>query len=380
MTHSTVEDYYEILGVGRDAQESEIKKAFRKLARELHPDVNSHDPEAEEKFKQAAEAYEVLSDPERRSIYDQYGREGLKSSGRGPSFGQFSDISDIFEAFFGGGGPFSGGDIFGQGRPRAARGGDIGVEVQITLEDAANGLTREIEYEAIRLCDNCNGNGAEPGTPIESCPDCSGHGQVRSVSNTVFGQVVRASTCGRCQGGGKVAQTPCKECKGRGRQAVDDKIEVQIPAGIEDGQRVRLAGKGHVGDTGGLAGDLYLLVEVEADSRFERRGTELYTVEALPMHELALGKAVVVSTLDGTEQVEIATGTQHGDEIVIKGKGMPSLNGRGRGDLHLIVAAVMPTELTDQQRSKLESFAESVDEQTYAQKRGIFQRLRDALG
>ena len=211
-------DYYEVLGVSRDAHDTEIKKAFRKLARELHPDVNSHDPQAEEKFKEAAEAYEVLSDADRRATYDRYGHEGLRSGGYAPNFDGFGSVADIFEAFFGGGGAF--GNVFGGGRPGGpATGGDIAVAAEITLAQAATGEQLEVSFEAVERCEHCHGNGAEPGTPIETCTNCQGTGQLRAVTRTPFGQVVRAVACDVCGGDGRVAQTPCKVCKGRGRKA-----------------------------------------------------------------------------------------------------------------------------------------------------------------
>src|SRR5438067_7778227 len=231
-------DYYEVLGVGRDASEADIKKAFRRLARELHPDVNSHDPKAEEKFKQAAEAYEVLSDTERRATYDRYGHEGLRSGGWAPNFEGFGSVADIFEAFFGsGGGPF--GDIFGGtagGRSYGrVQGGDVVVGAEIDLVDAAHGASVPVAYESIALCEHCHGNGAEPGTPIETCPRCGGTGQLQAVSRTPFGQIVQATACNVCHGEGRVAREPCEVCRGRGRTVNRPKVSVDVPAGIGDG-------------------------------------------------------------------------------------------------------------------------------------------------
>src|SRR5579871_3002318 len=248
-------DYYEILGVPRDADDAAIKKAFRRLARELHPDVNSHDPQAEEKFKEAAEAYEVLSDPERRATYDRYGHEGLRSGGYAPNFEGFGSVADIFETFFGGG---AFGGMFGGGRPGGpVQGGDVAVSAQIELADAAQGTTIEVSYEVVATCPHCHGNGAEPGTPIETCPRCQGSGQLQAVTRTPFGQVVRATVCDVCHGDGRVPKEPCKVCRGRGRTVEHPTITVDVPAGIADGQRIRLAGRGHAGERGGPAGDLY---------------------------------------------------------------------------------------------------------------------------
>ena len=237
-------DYYELLGVSREASDAEIKKAFRKLARELHPDINRHDPAAEEKFKEVAEAYEVLSDAERRPIYDRYGHEGLRSGGYEPSFTGFGSISDIFDAFFGGGSPFGAG--FGGGG--SDRGGDAAVEVSLSLEEVASGVQRDVDVDLTVTCSNCHGNGAEPGTPIETCPRCEGTGQLQAVSRSVFGQLVRMQVCDRCGGDGKIPQTPCKVCRGSGREIRRESVDVAIPAGIEDGQRVRLAQRGHAGE------------------------------------------------------------------------------------------------------------------------------------
>ncbi|MDQ6804305.1 MAG: DnaJ domain-containing protein, partial [Actinomycetota bacterium] len=235
-------DYYEVLGVERSAGDAEIKKSFRRLARELHPDVNSHDPDAEEKFKEAAEAYEVLSDSERRATYDRYGHDGLRSGGYSPNFEGFGSVSDIFDAFFGGGSPFGG--FGGGGRPGGPeQGGDIAVAADIDLAQALNGAAVEVAYEAIVRCEHCNGNGAEPGTPIETCDRCGGAGQLRAVSKTPFGQVVRAVACDKCNGDGRIASDPCHLCAGRGRSVKRTKLTVEIPAGIADGQRIRLGGR-----------------------------------------------------------------------------------------------------------------------------------------
>src|SRR5438874_2147784 len=245
-------DPYEVLGVGRDASEQQIKKAFRVLARELHPDVNAHDPAAEEKFKQAAGAYEILSDAERRAIYDRYGHEGLSSGGYAPNFDGFSTISDLFAAFFGGS-AFGGG--FGT-RAGPATGEDVAAAVEVSLLDAARGITVEVALDAVVRCDHCRGNGAEPGTPIETCGRCGGAGRLQAATRTPFGQMVRTTVCDACQGDGRVPKQPCRECRGRGRRSLTRELEAEIPAGIADGQRIRLSGRGHEGERGAPAGDL----------------------------------------------------------------------------------------------------------------------------
>jgi molecular chaperone DnaJ len=369
-------DFYEVLGIGRDADEKEIKKAFRKLARELHPDVNRHDPAAEEKFKEAAEAYEVLSNPERRSVYDRYGHEGLKSRGFEPGFAGFGSFADIFDAFFGG-------DPFGfAGRAGGAvQGGDVAVAVEVSLADAANGTSVEVEYEAVDLCEHCHGNGAEPGTPIETCSRCGGSGQLQSVSRTAFGQLVRSQVCDVCGGDGKLARTPCKACGGRGRQATKRALSVDIPAGIADDQRIRLAGRGHSGERGGPAGDLYVLVRVADDERFVRDGNDLVSVVDLPAPDAALGTTVTVPTLEGDEEVEIAPGTQSGTVITLPDRGMPSLRRGRRGDQRVVVNVVTPRNLSPEQRELLERFSATLGEHNLSDRdeESLFARVRRAF-
>ncbi|HYZ80367.1 MAG TPA: DnaJ domain-containing protein, partial [Solirubrobacteraceae bacterium] len=293
-------DYYEVLGVARGADDAEIKKAFRRLARELHPDVNN-EPDAEERFKEAAEAYEVLSDADRRATYDRYGHEGLRQGGYAPNFEGFGSVADIFEAFFGGGG-FGGGafgsGMFGGGRAGGAvQGGDVAVGAEVTLLQAAQGTPVEVAYDAVSTCQHCRGNGAEPGTPIQTCTNCDGTGQLRVISRTPFGQVVRATVCDVCHGEGKVPQTPCHECRGRGRKVERVTVSVDVPAGIDDGQRIRITGRGHAGERGGPPGDLYVQIRVKEDPRFVRHDEELVTVVDVAAPLAALGTIVEVPTL-----------------------------------------------------------------------------------
>jgi len=372
-------DYYEVLGIGRGAADDEIKKAFRRLARELHPDINRHDPAAEEKFKEVAEAYEVLSDRERRAIYDRYGHEGLRTGGYEPSFGAFGDISDIFEAFFGGGDL---GSMFGgrRGRTGPQPGRDVAVRVSITLEEVLTGTTRDVEVRVAAACSRCHGNGAEPGTPIESCPRCEGTGQLQAVSRTVFGQVVRTQACDRCGGEGRVAQTPCEQCRGSGREEQVRTLSVDLPAGIDSGQRVRISGRGHAGALGGPAGDLYVLVEVQEDPRFERHGEDLVTRLDVPFTDAALGGSLPVPTLAGEEDVEVAAGTQPGTVVRLRERGLPSLRGRRCGDLHVVMNVLIPSNLSDEQRDLLRRFADSANGDTYeARSEGLFDRIRQAF-
>jgi molecular chaperone DnaJ len=350
-------DAYEVLGVGRDAGEGEVKKAFRRLARELHPDVNAHDPQAEEKFKEAAEAYEILSDPERRAVYDRYGHEGLRTGGRAPNFESFGSISDLFDAFFGSGGGFGG---FGRG---PAPGGDVAAAVELDLEEAARGAQAEVELEVVDRCERCRGNGAEPGTPIVTCDRCGGSGRLQSLQRTPFGQVVRSLECDRCDGSGRRAAEPCTRCDGRGREVVKRTLSVDVPAGIADGQRIRLSGRGHAGEAGAPPGDLYVLVRVRPDECFLRDGDDLVTALDVSAPLAALGATLEVPTLlEGPAEVEVAAGTQPGETLVLRGRGMPSVRRPGRrGDLRVVVNVVVPTRLDRRQRELLEELAASLD-------------------
>jgi molecular chaperone DnaJ len=368
-------DAYEVLGVARNADEVEVKKAFRKLARELHPDVNNHDPQAEEKFKEAAEAYEILSDADRRQVYDRYGHDGLRRGGQSPNFEGFGSISDLFEAFFGSG--FSGGG-FGAAAPRG--GGDASVEVEIELEQAAAGAAVDVKYEIVDRCERCHGNGAEPGTPIKTCGRCGGNGILQAVSRTPFGQVARTVACDVCGGDGKVAERACTRCDGRGREVLTHAVSVDVPAGIATGQRIRLSGRGHAGETGAPSGDLYVHVNVREHEHFIRDGNDLVTVLDVPAPRAALGAKLEVPTLEGHDDVHVRPGTQPGETIELRGRGMPILRRPGRrGDLRIVVNVVIPRQLTDEQRTLLGRLAESMTDANMRSDESMFAKLKRTL-
>jgi molecular chaperone DnaJ len=372
-------DYYEVLGVGRAADETEIKKAFRRLARELHPDTNTEDPQAEDKFKEAAEAYEVLSDADRRRQYDAYGHEGLRTGGYAPNFEGFGSVSDLFSAFFGSGGFDT---AFGTGRGHRGgqmQGADVVVAVAIDLAQAARGETVEVTYESGVRCHRCHGNGAEPGTPIVTCSRCHGSGQLQAVSRTRFGQLVRTAVCDVCGGDGRVPEQQCSECRGQGKLRESRTLHVDVPAGIADGQRIRLSGRGHAGDRGGPNGDLYVVVRVREDERFVRDQEDLHTVIDVAAPLAALGTTVKVPSLDGDVPVEIPAGTQPGEVITLRSRGLPPLQ-RGRtGDLHVHVNVVIPRKLSREQRDLLERLADSLTDGNLNTGEGMLAKLKRAL-
>jgi molecular chaperone DnaJ len=364
-------DYYDILGVEPGASDKEIKSAFRGLARELHPDVSDH-PEAQERFREAAEAYEVLSKPETRELYDRYGHEGLRTGGFRPS--DFANISDLFSAFFGD-------ELFGGAGlgSRRARGADVMAEVVVELEEAARGAKREVRIPVSVPCQSCEATGAAPGTSPETCRACGGSGRLQSVSSSIFGQFIRTQTCRECNGAGEVVATPCPDCKGTRRRTEERTLEIDVPPGIHDGQRIRLSGEGHAGELGGRAGDAYVLVHVRPDPRFVRDGNDVISTVDLTMSEAALGAQSTVPTLDGEVQLEFKPGTQPGEIRVLRGKGMPVLQGFGRGDHRLLVNVAVPRNLSDEQRRLLEDFARAEHEENYKAEEGFFEKLRAAF-
>jgi molecular chaperone DnaJ len=366
-------DYYELLGVARDADEQAVKKAFRRAARQLHPDV-SEEPDAEERFREVTEAYEVLSNSETRALYDRYGHAGLKSGGFTPTHFDMGGLSDLFAAFFGD-------DIFG-GATRgggARRGADLGAEIEIELAEAAQGTTVAVPFEVAVACDRCDGDGVEPGTEPLRCDRCGGAGRLQQVSRSVFGEFVRTQPCPQCGGRGVIVEHPCKKCNGAGRTVEQREVSVDIPAGIHNGQRIRLSGEGHAGALGGRAGDAYVLVHVKPDPRFVREGNDIYSQVDLTIVEAALGATMTVETLDGPAELELPPGTQPGEVRVLRGKGMPVLQGFGRGDQRVLVNVAVPRRLTDEQRRLLEEFEAASDETTYRHDESFFDKLKSAF-
>jgi molecular chaperone DnaJ len=364
-------DYYELLGIERTATEAEVKKAFRRLARELHPDV-SQAPDAQARFRAVAEAYEVLSKAETRRLYDQYGHAGLRRGGYAPSDFDFSNLTDIFSAFFGD-------DLFARDRGGRMRGGDVGAAVAIELAEAYTGVTRAVTVEVAAACTHCNGDGAEPGSERVTCQTCAGRGQLRHVSRSVFGEFVRTQSCPTCGGAGRVVETPCTACAGEGRVLGTKELEVEIPAGIHDGQRIRMRGEGHAGANGGLPGDAYIEVHVARDARFERDGDDILASVDLTIVQAARGTTVTIPTLAGDVELEFEPGTQPGEVRVLRGKGMPSLQRSGRGHHRVLVNVAVPRRLTDEQRELLDRFEQLSGEDTYRRDESFFEKLRSAL-
>jgi molecular chaperone DnaJ len=367
----TDRDYYELLGVTRDANGAEIKRAFRNLARELHPDV-SEDPDAEARFKEVVEAYEVLSKTETRELYDRYGHAGLRSGGFQPGHVDFGNLADLFSAFFGD-------DILLGGRRRRGRGADLAATVEIELVEAAHGVTRDVPFEVAVMCSRCDGSGAEAGSAVTACPTCGGSGRLQQVTRSVFGEFVRSQACSACAGSGHHIEQPCTECRGAGRVVEERTLGVDIPPGIHDGQRIRLSGEGHAGVLGGAAGDVYVEIRVRPDERFVREGDDIFTTVDLTITEAALGATVTIPTLDGDEELELDPGTQPGEIVVLRGRGMPVLQGFGRGDERVLVNVLVPRRLSAEQRRLLREFETHADEHTYDKSAGLFDKLKSAF-
>jgi molecular chaperone DnaJ len=374
-------DYYDVIGVRRDATQDEIKKAFRKLARECHPDVNPGDPDCEAQFKEAAEAYEVLNDADTRAAYDRYGFDGLK--GRQMTDFQHVGFNDLFNIFFGGSMFDSvlrdAGGMWGAatGDAPAPRGDDIEVALELTLAEAVFGVAHDVEVTAEDRCATCDGSGARPGTGREACPQCHGSGRMREVSSLGgFGQFVRTSTCNVCRGRGSIVNDPCEDCRGTGRVRGTRTVNVEVPAGIADGQRLRLTGEGGAGAQGGRSGDLYVAISVEPHEHFVRDGDDLIYRLDVTMVEAALGTTAYVPALDGDIEVELRPGTQPGEVKVYRNRGVPALQGYGRGDLKLVVNVQVPRHLSAEQREVLEQFSELTGESNYEPDQSFLDKVR----
>jgi molecular chaperone DnaJ len=374
-------DYYEVLGVNKEASEDELKKAYRKLARQHHPDVNKENPkEAEVKFKEINEAYSVLSDPQKRAAYNQYGHAASDpnfGAGTGGGFNDFGfeGFGDIFDMFFGGN------NASGQQRRKNGpqHGNDLRFDMEISFEEAAFGKDNTVEIPRTETCPTCKGNCAKPGTPIKTCTACNGAGQVQVTQNTAFGRFVNVRTCDKCQGAGKTIETPCSECDGSGRVRKNRKIDVKIPGGVESGSRLRITGEGEAGLRGGSPGDLYIYIYVKPHTKFERQGTDVISEIKLSITQATLGTTVMVDTLDGKVELRIPEGTQHGTTFRMRGHGITSLRDHNRGDHHVKVKVTVPSKLSGEQRELLRKLALSFGEEVEEDK-GFMGKVKDAFG
>jgi molecular chaperone DnaJ len=374
-------DFYAVLGVPHDASDDDLKRAYRKLARELHPDVNHGDPATEERFKEVTLAYETLRDPERRRRYDTFGVDGLRGTGAGgngdPFAGFGGGLGDIFEAFFGA----AAGSGFGGGRGRGAnfRGADLEVVVELDFEEAVFGAKHEVQLRAPTTCDTCSGSGARPGTSPTPCTLCGGSGEVRRVRQSILGQMVTASPCTGCGGTGEQIHTPCTDCRGDGRRTEEHTYMVDVPAGVDDGTTLRLTGRGAAGPRSGPSGDLYVHLRVRPHTRFERVGDDLVHFLHLSMTQAALGTHFQFDTLDGSEELVIPPGTQGGKQLRLRGRGVPAVRGRGRGDLIVQVVVDTPTGLSKEHEELLRRMAAERGEQVAPPDPGLFSKIRSAF-
>jgi molecular chaperone DnaJ len=367
-------DYYEVLELGRDAGDQEIKSAYRKMALQFHPDRNPDDPEAEEKFKEASEAYSVLSDPQKRASYDRFGHAGLQSAaGGGFNPDSFADFGDIFGDFFGLGDLFGGGGGGGRRRTRARRGEDIRYDLELSFEEAVAGLSVEIQVPRMESCGRCHGSGSEPGSGPTTCPTCHGRGEV--LYQQSFISIRRA--CSTCAGAGQVIRNPCHECRGNGFQQVQRKRKVNIPAGVDDGTRLRLSNEGQPGGQGGPPGDLYVFLKVKDHPFFERREQDLHCIIPLNIAQAALGCEVDVPTLEQPHHLKIPEGTQNGAQFRLRSKGIPVLNGSGRGDLYVHIEVKVPARLTREQRKLFEQLRDSLPIDNAPSEKGLFEKVKD---
>lgn len=368
-------DYYEVLNVGKDASEEEIKRAYRSQAKKYHPDLNPNNEEAETKFKEANEAYEILSDREKRSRYDRFGHAGVdpQSGGQGGGFGGFGDVfEDIFDIF-------GGGASSGPRRRGPTRGADLRYDIDLEFKEAVFGIEKEIQVRRDETCSTCEGTGAKPGTEKTTCSTCNGQGEVQYAQRTAFGQFVRVATCDDCDGTGQVIEDKCSTCHGRGKESKVKTIKVKIPAGVDNGSIISMREQGEAGDRGGPSGDLYIYINVREDSRFKRSGMNVFIDVPISFTEAALGAEIEVPTLDGTIKYNIPEGTQTGTRFKLKHKGIDNVRGHGKGDLYFTVNIKVPTKLTDKQKNALKDFAKSTGEDYNENKKGFFGKVKDAF-
>ncbi|HHC08347.1 MAG TPA: molecular chaperone DnaJ [Actinobacteria bacterium] len=363
-----MKDYYAVLGVARDASQEEIKRRFRKLARETHPDANPDDPEAEERFREIAEAYEVLSDPERRARYDRG-----EAFDAGDLFTQFAGLDEILQQFFGSGFGFDFG--FGRARSRPRQGRDVVTSLELTLAEAAFGVSKELAFRTEARCGRCGGLGAEPDSKVVTCSACRGRGQVQVARNTLLGTVMTVTGCGACGGRGQVISTPCRECRGVGIVEETRTVTVEVPGGVEDGTRLRLSGRGGAGERGAPAGDLYVELKVAEDPRFRREGDDLHHRVTVGITEAILGTTIEVPTIDGeSTTIDLEAGTQPGTVLRVPKRGVPHLRRRGRGDLYVHVGVEIPTDLDAEEEELIRRLAELRGERPAQRRRGLFRR------
>ena len=378
-------DYYDVLGVAKNASADEIKKAYRKLARKYHPDVNKDNPEAADKFKECSEAYSVLSDEQKRGAYDQYGHAAFQNGGGaggnpfGGGFGGFNGggfsgegMDDIFNMFFGGN---RGRSSRNPNAPRA--GADLRMDMEITFEDAVFGVEKEVKLNREENCSHCHGNGAEPGSKVDTCPECHGTGEVKVTQNTMFGQMVNVRPCSRCHGTGKIISQPCKECKGTGRVKNKRTIKVKVPAGVDNGSRLRVSGEGEAGTNGGPTGDLYVYLYVKSHKFYERDGTTILCEVPISIVQAALGAEIKVPTLYGQTTIKVPEGTQPNTVMRLKDKGVPNLRTGIKGDQFVTLKVVVPKKLNEVQKSALKKFEEVGGDNINPEAKGFFNKVKD---
>lgn len=379
-------DYYEELGVQKGCSDEDLKKAYRSMAKKYHPDMNPGDKEAEARFKAVSEAYEVLSDPQKRSRYDQFGHAGVDPNfgagggSYGGGFGGFGDLGDIFGDIFGGGGFGFGGSSRTRDPNGPIRGNDISTELPLSFMEAAQGCKKEININRLETCDSCGGSGAQKGTETDTCPECGGSGQVRVQQKTPFGVIQSVRTCSRCSGKGKIIRSKCPKCGGMGRVRVAKRLEINVPAGIDNGQTFVLRGQGDHGVNGGPQGDVDVVVSVRPDPLFEREGYDIHCDIPLTFAQAALGDEITVPTIDGKVKYKVPEGTQNGTIFRLRSKGIQYVNGRSRGDQYVRVFVEIPKNLTAKQRDTLKAFDEATNDKNYEKRRSFFDKIKDAMG